>query len=138
VEAVDIAPTLLEAAGLPPAPGMQGRSLWTLLGEPGALDRHRDDVYSEYHNASIMFSDPELLAFLTMVRSQRYKLVAAHGLGTGELYDLAEDPDETHNRWNDGEYQSVKISMLERLVDRMAWTVDPLPVRAKDHPMTTS
>ena len=31
VEGVDIAPTLLEAAGLPRSPGMQGRSLWPLL-----------------------------------------------------------------------------------------------------------
>ncbi|MEJ7640096.1 MAG: sulfatase-like hydrolase/transferase [Singulisphaera sp.] len=31
VELVDLAPTLLEAAGLPPHPGMQGRSLWPLL-----------------------------------------------------------------------------------------------------------
>ena len=99
------------------------------------LNRHRDDIYSEYYNASIMFSDPDPLAFLTMVRTERHKLVAVHGLDDGELYDLELDPDETQNHWHDVEYRDVKVSMLTRLCDRMAWTVDPLPVRSKMHPM---
>ena len=85
-----------------------------------------------------MFSDPDPLAFLTMVRTERHKLVAVHGLDDGELYDLELDPDETQNHWHDVEYRDVKVSMLTRLCDRMAWTVDPLPVRSKMHPMTTS
>ena len=39
-----------------------------------------------------MFSDPDPLAFLTMVRTERHKLVAVHGLDDGELYDLELDP----------------------------------------------
>ena len=57
------------------------------------------------------------------------KLVAAHGRGEGELYDLEADPKETKNLWDDPEYRGVKLEMYERLVDRMAWTVDPLPER---------
>ena len=138
VEGTDIAPTLLEAAGVPRAPGMQGRSLWPLLGGTGDLNRHRDGVYSEYYNASVMFKDPDPLAFLTMVRTERYKLVAVHGHEAGELYDLQEDPDETHNRWGDAAYREVQVSMLKTLSDRMAETVDPLPVRSTNHPMSTS
>jgi hypothetical protein len=52
-----------------------------------------------------------------------------HSLNTGELYDLVADPNETHNRWADGAYQAVKADLLLRLSNRMAWTVDPLPVR---------
>ena len=136
VEATDIAPTLLDAAALPRAPGMQGRSLWGLLTGDDDLDGHREDIYSEYYNSSVMFKPPDPLAFLTMVRSDRYKLVAVHGLGTGELYDLEKDPAETRNLWRDSGYRDVKLSMLERLADRMAQTVDPLPVRATNHPMT--
>lgn len=102
------------------------------------LDQHRESVYSEYYNASIMFADPDAFALLTMVRNDRYKLVAVHGTGDGELYDLEEDPSETQNRWDDVEYQSMKVSMLTLLCDRMAWTVDPLSQRAKTHPMSTS
>ena len=127
VEAVDIAPTLLDAAGLPRAPGMQGQSLWPPLSGQEDLNRHRDDVYSEYHNASIMFKDP--IACLTMVRTERYKLAAMHGLEGGELYDLEQDPNETCNRWDDVAYQEVKVSMLERLCDRAIWTMDPVPPR---------
>ena len=60
-----------------------------------------------------------------MVRTKHHKLVAVHGQDAGELYDLEEDPHETHNRWADAGYQTIKMEMLKRLCDRMAWTVDP-------------
>jgi len=47
----------------------------------------------------------------------------------GELYDLEQDPNETQNHWDDPAYQGVKVEMLKRLCDRMAWTIDPLPQR---------
>jgi arylsulfatase A-like enzyme len=128
VEAVDIVPTLLDAAGLPRHPGIQGRSLWPMLNGRTGLGRHRDDVYSEYYNAAVMFDEPQ--AHLTMVGTDRYKLVSAHGLDSGELYDLHDDPGETRNLWHDPGQQASKIAMLTRLADRMAWTMDPLPERA--------
>jgi arylsulfatase len=126
VELVDIAPTLLDAVGLRPHSGVQGRSLWPMLTGETALDHHRDDVYCEYYNANQRYETP---AHLTMVRTERHKLVAAHGHHDGELYDLEADPNETHNRWADPAYAEVRHDMLLRLCDRMAWTVDPLPLR---------
>ena len=64
-----------------------------------------------------------------MVRTDRHKLVMVHGLDQGELYDLQEDPQELKNLWHSPEHQSLKLQMVLRLCDRMAWTVDPLPVR---------
>lgn len=127
VELTDLAPTLLEAAGLSIAKRMQGRSLWPLLTGERDTDSHRDDIYCEYYNAKPWHRDPA--AHATTVRTHTHKLVAVHGLNTGELYDLERDPDETQNRWNDPDYHSVKTEMLVRLCDRMAWTVDPLPER---------
>ncbi len=127
VELVDLAPTLLEASGLPVYAGMQGRSLWPLLTQQMPLNRHRDDVYCEYYNAMPWHSEPKPQA--TMVRTQGYKLTAFHGLATGELYDLQHDPHEVTNVWNDSNYFGEKCALLERLCDRMAWTVDPLPER---------
>ncbi len=121
-ELVDLAPTLLEAAGLQMHAGMQGRSLWQGL-TVGSLGAQRPDVYSEYYNG---FTPG---GFVTMLRTERRKLVAHHGTGTGELYDLEQDPLETVNRWEDAAYRSDKLALLERLCDRMAWTSDPLPVR---------
>lgn len=149
VELVDLAPTLLEAVGEDPHPGMQGRSFWPLL--RGETDEHRRDVYCEFYNAQpyeadwtapdevdeeALFSrarDPAGVASrtanATMLRTADYKLVALHGLPGGELYDLRADPTETTNRWDDPAYESVKARLLARLTDRMAWTVDPLPER---------
>jgi arylsulfatase A-like enzyme len=130
VELTDLAQTLLDAAGLEHHPGMQGKSLWPMLSDANSEDRHRDDVYCEYYNAMPWHKQPSAQA--TMVRTERYKLVAAHSLGTGELYDLEEDPRESYNHWADPDYERVKIQMLSRLCDRMAWTVDPLPLRKAD------
>ena len=129
IEAADLAPTLAEAAGMPVPAGMQGRSWWPQLTGEEPIAAQREDVYSEYYNSSIMFADPEMRANLTMVRTDRHKLVVAHGRGEGELYDLQQDPEEAINRFFDPDYREAKLDMLSRLTDRMAFTADPLPER---------
>lgn len=126
-ELTDIAPMLLDAAGIEREPGMQGRSLYPLLTGETADEEHREDVYSEYYNAMPHHQNPQ--AHMTMVRTGTHKLVAAHGLDVWELYDLENDPGEVVNRWNDPDYARVQTEMTMRLADRMAWTVDPLPER---------
>jgi arylsulfatase A-like enzyme len=131
VELVDIAPTLLDAAGLPPYAGMQGRSLWPRLS--GLQQLGRDNIYSECYNSAFRYSEISHGAHATMLRTARYKLVAVHGAAEGqargELYDLVSDPRETRNLWHHPDYQSVRLELLEQLCDRMATTVDPLPLR---------
>ncbi len=129
VELVDLAPTLLDACGMDRHAGMQGRSLWPMLTGVASLDNHREDVYCEFYNASGMYDLP---AYATMLRTEAHKLVVYHGCDLGELYDLQADPDETTNRWDDAACAPVKLSMMKRLADRMAWTVDPLPDRKAD------
>jgi hypothetical protein len=65
----------------------------------------------------------------TMVRTERYKLVLDHTRSYGELYDLELDPNETNNLWSEQDYSEIKMEMLIRLSNRMAFTVDPLPLR---------
>jgi arylsulfatase len=125
VELTDLAPTLLDLTGLPREPGMQGRSLWPLLAGSAPLDRFRDDVYCEYYNSN----KDQPSQWLTMVRTDKYKLIALHGTREGELYDLVADPGENRNLWNDPASKDLKIEMLLRLNTRMAHTADPLPVR---------
>jgi len=127
VELMDIAQTLLDAVGIEHYPGMQGKSLWPLLKGEMPIDYHRYDVYCEYYNAMPWHKNPKANA--TMIFDGRYKIVRVHGTDQGELYDLEEDPTETVNRWDDPEYREIKIKMLTKLCDRMAWTVDPLPLR---------
>jgi len=127
VELVDLAPTVLAAAGVPAYPGMQGQSLWPLLTGQADTDTHRDDVYSEYYrsipNGYRTFNG----AYATHLRNDRYALTVAHNLNTGELYDLQADPDEVRNLWNSPDHQALKAGLLVRLTTRMAETIDPLP-----------
>ncbi|MBN9389057.1 MAG: sulfatase-like hydrolase/transferase [Chloroflexi bacterium] len=126
IELVDLAPTLLEAAGLPVYAGMQGKSLWPSL--TGMTERYgHADVYCEFFNSAIWHKNPT--PYGTMVRSDRYKLVNFHGLNMGELYDLQEDPLERFNRWGDPAYREVMFEMLMRMTDSEARTADPLPLR---------
>jgi choline-sulfatase len=122
----DLAPTLLDLAGVDPPPGMQARSFAPVLtGEPTV---HRESVYCEYYNAMPWHED-SARPFATMIRTESAKLVRMHGLDTGELYDLSADPAETTNRWDDPALQDTRASLLARLSDRMAETVDPRPER---------
>ncbi len=130
VELMDLPQTILDLAGLPHHPGMQGKSLAPLLTGEQVEDYHKDDIYCESYNACTGHNgDSAHPAFATMIRTERYKLVVAHNLNTGELYDLKEDPNEFNNRWNDPLHADIKNKLLLRMVNRMAFTCDPLPVR---------
>jgi arylsulfatase len=130
VELIDLPQTLLDAIGLPHHPGMQGKSLWPMLTGKCEADSHRDNIYCEYYNAMPWHQSPT--AQTTMVRTERYKLTVDHTRSTGELYDLHSDPTETHNCWDKSNYTEVKMEMLLQMCNRMAWTVDPLPLRQAD------
>lgn len=130
VELMDLAPTLVEACGLPAQPQMQGKSLWGQLTGQTDLDVHKDYVYSEYYNSMPWHKNPT--AQCTMVFDGRYKLVAVHSTNEGELYDLSEDPEETRNLWSDPESVGLRADMLMKLCNAMAFTVDPMEERISD------
>jgi hypothetical protein len=65
----------------------------------------------------------------TIIRTKTHKLVKYHGLSEGELYDLEADKTESTNLWNHPQTKEIQYGLLERLCDRMAWTVDPMPLR---------
>ena len=124
VELVDLAPTLLEAAGMVVPPQMQGRSLLPILTGRADPSRHRDVIYSEYYNA---WTHPH--SYATVLRSRREKIVVYHGIEQGELYDLAEDPDEFNNLWDDPGRSGMKTRLLKQAFDASVFTLDPTPPR---------
>jgi len=124
VELVDLAPTLLEAAGIPVPSGMQGHSLTPLL--TGTETKHRDSVYMEYLDACSLYDPPPMS---TCVRTEKFKLTMFSTPRTGELYDLAKDPGEFTNLWHDPHYKDVQQEMIELLTVRMIESTDPLPER---------
>ena len=124
---IDLAPTLLVAAGHPRYPGMQGKSLWSLLTSGEADLGHRRDVCCELYRAKV--GDYTKLTLATMLRTEGCKLAVLNREETSELYDLWRDPGEIHNRWDDPDYHTAKHEILLRLCYRMASNVDPLPHR---------
>jgi N-acetylglucosamine-6-sulfatase len=95
VQNIDVAPTLLEAAGvpLPPnAPKMDGRSFWPLL--QGQNMPWRDHILYEYYWEWNFPATPTTFA----IRTERWKLIATQGIwDRNALYDLQNDPLERHN-----------------------------------------
>ena len=111
VELADIAPTLMEAAGLEVPYFMQGKSFYKIL--TGEADPHhfQDAVYSEYYHC-LKGTHEDIDA--TMYFDGRYKLVCYHGKEYGELYDLKTDPDEYDNLWDNVPYAALKADLIQK------------------------
>jgi N-acetylglucosamine-6-sulfatase len=89
---LDIAPTLLETAGLPVSSPMHGRSLLPLL--RGAPPSWRQDFLYEYE----WEYDYPYTPTLTGLRTEQYSYCQTYGLwDMDELYDIREDPHEMRN-----------------------------------------
>ncbi len=110
VELVDLAPTLLEAAGLEIPYTMQGESLFGLLSGKDDPGYHKPYVISEYNDA---LNQPNA-THGSMYFDGRYKSILYHNVNVGELYDLETDPGEFDNLWDDPAYASLKCELLSR------------------------
>lgn len=108
---IDIAPSMLEFAGVPQPTNLQGRSLAPLL--RGARIAWREDVLIEY------FSDTVFPRIRNMgyqaVRTKRWKYIQYQELkGMDELYDLSADSYELNNVIASGPVEDMQ-RRLERL-----------------------
>jgi len=112
-QVTDVMPTLLDYAGVPVPPGVQGSSLRPILRQQKV--RWRDAVLSEAMDVK-------------MVRDFHWKLIFYPGRPYGELYHLAEDPLELTNLYDRPEYERRRYALLERLVRLLAESEDPLPL----------
>jgi arylsulfatase A-like enzyme len=132
VELTDIAPTLLDFAGVDGAERMAGKSLRPLL--TGKTEEHRRVVRSIYFDA-LSLVNPERTDFkrsrASMIRTKKHKLCVYHGTGQGELFDMEEDPGEHDNHWNDPAWASLRLELTERAFDAAAKAADtgPEPTR---------
>jgi arylsulfatase A-like enzyme len=128
IELVDLAPTLLEVAGLEIPPEMQGRSLLPLLRGEAPRDVFRASVTSEFNDSLGTVADANPV-HATMYRDARYKHVLYHGLDLGELYDLETDPGEKHNLWFDPAFKDLRSDLIIKHFDAMMNTGDSGPRR---------
>jgi arylsulfatase A-like enzyme len=93
---VDFAPTLLDAASLPVPNDMQGRSALPLLRGERPADWRTSMYYRYYHYPQDHQVQPHY-----GVRTERHKLIYFHKINQWELFDLANDPHELKNLYND-------------------------------------
>jgi arylsulfatase len=119
VELVDIAPTLLEAAGLGIPGYMQGKSLHSLMKGTSNTHYHKPYVVSEFNDA--LGEHPDA-THGSMYYDGRYKICVYHGHEVGELYDLKEDPGEFDNLWDAPNYIDLKLKLLKKHFDAMMLT----------------
>jgi len=125
VELVDLAPTILDLAGVDIPLAMQGQSLANILQGKADPDTHKPSVYCEYYNA---LPAAHQGVFATMYFDGRYKLVVFHGQEIGELYDQETDPDEFDNLWDDPASQSLKCELILANFAQSVATVDPVRI----------
>ena len=118
---VDIAPTILEMAGLIPTDDIQGRSF---------LDNMKGQTPSDWPEAIYYHYWQHLLhrdvAAHFGIRTKNHKLIFYYGLPLGqteypptvpewEMFDLSKDPGEMYNVYNHDEYLEIQDQLKNKL-----------------------
>ena len=114
---IDVAPTVLEAAGLLPPYSMDGRSFLPLL--QGRSVPWRDKLLYEYYWEWNFPMTPTIHA----IRGDRYKYIRPYGVwDVEELYDRWTDPWEIVNLIRDPGHRAVAKEMKDRLFEMLKET----------------
>ncbi len=111
VEGVDVVPTILECAGIPIPPHLQGKSLWNQFN--GGDAKSSDGALMEMKNWKSL-------------RTERYRYVSeANGKET--LIDLENDPGEYQNLADSREHSEELADMRANLLKKLIRVERPLP-----------
>jgi N-acetylglucosamine-6-sulfatase len=116
VQNIDIAPTILAAAGMKPpkAAKMDGRSFLPLI--QGKSIPWRDHVLYEYYWEWNFPATPTVFA----IRTERYKYIYYQGIWDHDgFYDLQTDPLERHNLIKVPAYQDQIAALKKQLFDEL-------------------
>jgi N-acetylglucosamine-6-sulfatase len=109
---IDVAPTMLEVAGLQPPAGLDGRSMVPLARNAAAP--WREELLYEYYWERNFPQTPTIHA----LRGNRYKYIRPHGIwDLEELYDLSTDPQELRNLAIDPAHAQTLRQMNTRLFE---------------------
>ncbi len=106
VQLMDVAPTLLEAAGVSVPDHWEATSLWSGIARGEACER--EVVYAELARDHIQTG----AEFVVMRRDHDWKVVYYLGEPEGELYDLREDPQEVCNLWTSVAHSGVRARLV--------------------------
>ncbi|MEM0964933.1 MAG: sulfatase [Verrucomicrobiota bacterium] len=120
VSLIDLYPTLMDLAGIPVDPELDGTSLAGVLADPSTA-RDRDVLLPGL--------EPEEYAII----NQDWRYIR-YANGTEELYDLQNDPNEWNNLAGNPEYDEVKT----KLADSAPQTFAPPAYQLNDYRMVTN
>lgn len=161
VSIIDVFPTLCDLIGVEIPFGVQGKSLVPLLQQKDIPEKEFKVAYSESGFGGLYFDSQDALTpqqegacndwdtfdcLDTWTQSGQERMlrkgdwkIQEDMLGNGFLYNLKEDPFETHNLFDDPQFVQVKADMLQELVAASLRACDPLPpprhrYRYKRHP----
>jgi arylsulfatase A-like enzyme len=117
---IDVAETLLEIAGLPIPPTMQGRSFLPLALGKSVSDWRKDWLYEYYEYPGFENVRPH-----RGIRTERYKLIHFFVEPQEfELYDLQTDPNEDKNLYGKPGYESLTAQLKARIEELRSETAD--------------
>ena len=100
---IDLAPTIVDAAGATAGLEIDGHSLLPVIASPG-MSLNRDLLVERVPGPGTF----------TALRAPNY-LYAEYENGEQELYDFARDPFQLTSRHNDPAYAALKADLAERL-----------------------
>ena len=107
---LDLAPTLLDYAGISKPEDMQGKSWRELV--TGKKVPWRDAIYYHYYE----YPSVHMVKRHYGVRTDRYKLIHFYyDVDEWEMYDLHEDPDEMNSIYGNPAYSEIQAMLHIRL-----------------------
>jgi len=120
VSTLDLTATFADYAGVKLTDARHSRSLRALI----AGGATRDFAYSEW---DLRASRCGVDLWLRTVRTRTHKLTLETNSGAGELYDLANDPQEMDNRFGDPGKKAAQRELEDMIASRPNDRVPPLP-----------
>ncbi len=123
VQNVDLAPTILDYAGVDIPDDMQGESLTNTLASPE--EAVRPSIYYHYYQSTGWHTVPKHVG----VRTATHKLIYYYEIDEWELYDLANDPDEMNNLYGQEVVEGISKDLKTQLKGHIeAYDDDTAPI----------
>jgi arylsulfatase A-like enzyme len=128
---LDMAPTMLDLAGLPVPADMQGKSMMPLAEGQKDVPWRKDWLYEYYEYPGFENVRP-----CRGVRTSRYKYIHFYlEPEEFELYDLQTDPDERNNLYGKPGYEQLTAHLRDRLATLRKDTNDTFPYKPTGLPL---